>query len=58
MHLIILDDTDEREGYKAAVQSRFPEVTLHVFSKEEDIGSLIEEADVLFDQSGQGKGGG
>ena len=47
MLLIILDDTDEREGYRAAVKDRFPEVTVHAFSREEDIGGLIEEADIL-----------
>ena len=48
MRLIILDDTEEREGYRAAVKSNFPELTVHAFSKEEDIGDLIEEADILF----------
>ena len=47
MLLIILDDTDEREGYMAAVKAGFPEVTVHAFSREEDIGGLIEEADIL-----------
>jgi phosphoglycerate dehydrogenase-like enzyme len=47
MLLIILDDTDEREGYLTAVKARFPEVTVHAFSREEDIGGLIEEADIL-----------
>ena len=47
MLLIILDDTDEREGYMAAVKARFPEVSVQAFSREEDIGGLIEEADIL-----------
>jgi D-2-hydroxyacid dehydrogenase (NADP+) len=47
MLLIILDDTDEREGYTAAVKAGFPEVSVKAFSREEDIGGLIEEADVL-----------
>jgi D-2-hydroxyacid dehydrogenase (NADP+) len=47
MLLIIFDDTDEREGYRAAVQAGFPEVSVQAFSKEEDIGGLIEEADIL-----------
>ena len=47
MLLIILDDTDEREGYAAAVKAGFPEVSVKAFSREEDIGGLIEEADVL-----------
>lgn len=48
MHLIILDDTEEKEGYRAAVESNFPELTVHAFSNEENIGDLIEEADILF----------
>ena len=47
MLLIILDDTDEREGYVAAVKAAFPEVSVKAFSREEDIGGLIEEADIL-----------
>ena len=47
MLLIILDDSEERDGYRASVESNFPELTVHAFAKEEDIGTLIEEADIL-----------
>ena len=47
MLLIILDDTDERDGYMAAVKARFPELSVKAFSREEEIGGLIEEADIL-----------
>lgn len=47
MLLIILDDTEERDGYLSAVKARFPELSVKAFSREEEIGSLIERADIL-----------
>jgi D-2-hydroxyacid dehydrogenase (NADP+) len=45
INLLILDQLADE--YKKALQSKFPEITIHALSKEGDIGELIEKVNVL-----------
>jgi phosphoglycerate dehydrogenase-like enzyme len=45
INLLILDQLANE--YKKALQSKFPEITIHASSKEEDIGEFIEKVNVL-----------
>ena len=46
MNLLVLDQ--RAEEYKKALVPKFPEVVIHVATKEEEAGKFIEQADALF----------
>jgi D-2-hydroxyacid dehydrogenase (NADP+) len=46
IHLLILDES--ADDYKTALEKEFPELVIHASSVEEDVGSSIELADILF----------
>jgi D-2-hydroxyacid dehydrogenase (NADP+) len=45
MNVLVLDKL--AEGYKKALNERFPELVIHAAAKEEDVGEFIGRADVL-----------
>ena len=45
MHLLILNQS--AEDYKKALAPKFPEISIHAVSKEEEIGNFIEKTDIL-----------
>jgi D-2-hydroxyacid dehydrogenase (NADP+) len=45
MNVLVLDKL--AEGYKKALNERFPELVVHAASKEDDVGEFIGRADVL-----------
>lgn len=45
MNLLILDH--RAEDYKKALAAKFPEVSIHAVSREDEIGDFIEKIDIL-----------
>jgi phosphoglycerate dehydrogenase-like enzyme len=45
MNLLILDPFADE--YKKALQSKFPEISIHAARKEDEVGDFIEKADIL-----------
>jgi D-2-hydroxyacid dehydrogenase (NADP+) len=45
MNVLVLDKL--AEGYKKALNERFPELVIHAAAKEEDVGEFIGRADIL-----------
>jgi hypothetical protein len=45
MNLLILEQ--RAEEYKKSLQPKFPELTIHATSKEEEVGDFIEKMDIL-----------
>jgi D-2-hydroxyacid dehydrogenase (NADP+) len=45
MNLLILEA--RAEDYRKPLQAKFPDVTIHAATKEEDVGDFIEKADIL-----------
>jgi D-2-hydroxyacid dehydrogenase (NADP+) len=46
LNLLIFDQS--AKDYKKALESKFPEISIHAVTREEEIGDFIEKTDILF----------